>query len=79
MRNLKERLEPVKLSDVQRKRILQNVKGSRFQKENERRWKLGPPIASSILAVAGLFILMALLSEPASLFKQGAESSTASM
>ena len=78
MRNLKERLEPVKLSDVQRQRILQNVKGSRFQQENERRWKLGPFIASSILAVAGLFILIALLSEPTSLLEQGAESSTAS-
>ena len=78
MRNLKERLEPVKLSDVQRQRILQNVKDKPFQKENERRWKLGPLVASSILAVAGLFILMALLSEPASLFKQGAESSTTS-
>ena len=79
MHDLKERLEPVKLSDAQKERILCNVKEGRIELDRGRGWKLGPLIVSGIVAVAMVWIVVGLLTEPASLFERGADSRTANV
>lgn len=70
MHDLKERLEPVKLSDAQKERIVRNVKEGQLRPMRPRIQK-GPLFASVILGVAVLFLMFNLLTEPAPLLQSG--------
>lgn len=63
MHKLKERFEPVKLSDAQKERILRNVKEGRMDNVRPRMQK-GPLFASLIVGISMLFLMFNLLTEP---------------
>lgn len=70
MHDLKKRLEPVKLTDVQKERIIRNVKEGKGEKVSLG-YQKGPFIASIIVGVAMLFLVFNLLMEPETIFQSG--------
>lgn len=66
MHDLKKRFEPVKLSDAQKERILNNV-----DKPVRPRSQKGPLFASVIVGLAMLFLMFNLLTEPETILQPG--------